>query len=204
MADVNLDAHADDAAHPRLSAELTTLMTQLFSAGFSLLPLGGSNGKKPIVEFKGRKRLPLGVIVNRMAAGGSLTYGIRLDGLLVIDVDTDAPEARAYVEHRFAASGARTRTKRGFHLYYQFIDGKPPKAVRLPNIAIDFKTGRNSVNSGAQTTRASPCRGRSSTTCWPKATSSLCRCVCFWNPTTDTKGMSVLRSFPMPLSYRAP
>ncbi len=117
-------------------------MAILFSGGYSLIPLGGQDGKKPTVRFRGRKRLPLAVVVDRMAASGSTTYGIRLDGLLVVDVDTDTPEARAYVEERFGRCDYSTKTARGFHLFFRHI-GERPTRVRQPNIAIDFKTGPN-------------------------------------------------------------
>lgn len=84
----------DDAAHPRLSPVLTSEMTRLFSAGYSLLPLGSPDGKKPIMAFRGRKRFPLSRVVDKMAGAGSKTYGIRLKGLLVVDVDSDTPQAR--------------------------------------------------------------------------------------------------------------
>jgi hypothetical protein len=136
--------HVDqgDAAHPRLPAALTSEMSRLYSAGFSLIPLGGDDSKKPIAVFRDRKRFPFSIVVERMGGAGSATFGIRLGGLLVIDVDTDTPEARTYVEQRFGGSPARTGTSRGFHLYFRHA-GPKPKQVRLPGIAIDFKSGDN-------------------------------------------------------------
>ncbi|QDZ00211.2 hypothetical protein FQ775_07360 [Nitratireductor mangrovi] len=133
---------ATDAFHPRLPAALTAQMAKLFSGGYSLIPLGGADGKRPTVRFRERKRLPLASVLERMAGGGNTTYGIRLDGLLVVDVDTDTPEARDYVERRFGACGYTTRTGRGFHLFFRHR-GKRPAPVRLPGIAIDFKMGEN-------------------------------------------------------------
>jgi hypothetical protein len=121
----------NDAAHPALPPELTVEMTRLYNAGFSLIPLGGGDGKRSIVRFGSRRRLPLEVVVNRMLAGGTRTYGIRLGGLLVVDVDTDTPEARAYVEAHFGSSPVRTLTPRGFHLYFRHA-GEKPNDVHLP------------------------------------------------------------------------
>lgn len=134
---------ADDASHPGLPPELTMEMSRLYSAGYSLLPLGGDGGKKATVRFEDRNRLPLSRVINRMLGGGSQTYGIRLGGLLVIDVDTDTAEARAYVQANFGSSPVQTRTKRGFHLYFRHV-GKKPNDIRLPNVAIEFKSGENS------------------------------------------------------------
>lgn len=141
-----------DAVHPRLPAVLTSEISRLYSAGFSLLPLGGPDGKKPIVQYRGRKRLTLSLLVNRIANEGSRTFGLRLKGLLVVDVDTDTPQAREYVEQRFGTSPARVRTGRGFHLYFRFT-GIKPKQVRLPGISIDFKSGENEFVVGPESKR---------------------------------------------------
>jgi len=135
-----------------LPSLLTAELGRLFRAGFSLLPLGGDDGKKPIVGFKDRSRLPLALVLDRMAGAGSKTFGIRLAGLLVVDVDTDTPEARAYVEQRFGTSSASTKTSRGFHLYFRH-DGPKPSTVDLPGIRIDFKAGGNEFVVGAYSER---------------------------------------------------
>ncbi|RLP22149.1 bifunctional DNA primase/polymerase [Mesorhizobium sp. YM1C-6-2] len=142
----------NEAADPRLPPALTSEMSRLFSAGFSLVPLGGDDGKKPTMSFRDRRRFPLATVVDRMAGSGSRSYGIRLKGLLVVDVDTDTPEARAYVERRFGTSPARTRTSRGFHLWFRHCSDRPAP-VRLPGIAIDFKTGQNEFVVGPQSER---------------------------------------------------
>ncbi|RUT97316.1 bifunctional DNA primase/polymerase, partial [Mesorhizobium sp. M7A.T.Ca.TU.009.02.1.1] len=144
--------YSDEAAHASLPALLTAELGRLFQAGFSLLPLGGDDGKKPIVAFKDRSRLPLGLVVNRMAGAGSNTFGIRLEGLLVVDVDTDTPKARAYVEMRFGTSPVSTKTSRGFHLYFRHNGSKPPSVDR-PDIKIDFKAGGNEFVVGAHSER---------------------------------------------------
>lgn len=127
-------------------------MTRLFKAGFSLLPLGGASGKTPLVKFSARKRLPLDVVFARMAQVRSRTYGIRLNGLLVIDVDNDTPEVRTYVTNRFGEAPVNVRTRRGYHLYYRYTGAKP-KTVREPGIAIDFKAGPNEYVVGPRSER---------------------------------------------------
>jgi hypothetical protein len=140
------------ADHSQLSPVLTSEMSRLFSSGYALLPLGGPDGKQPTVSFRGRKRLPLGLVLDKLAAAGSLSYGIRLKGVLVVDVDTDTPEARDYVACRFGTSPCKTRTSRGFHLYFRHVGSKPPQ-VRLPGISIDFKSGDNEYVVGPQSER---------------------------------------------------
>lgn len=148
----NSDDLGFSAEHPRLPPVLTSEISRLYSAGFWLIPLGGNDGKKPIIEFRDRKRQPLTVVINRMAAGGSRTFGIRLPGLLVVDVDTDTAEARSYVERRFGNSAGRVRTGRGYHLYFRH-DGPKPKPVRRENVVIDFKAGANEFVVGPQSVR---------------------------------------------------
>ncbi len=155
------DAIARDADfgimhHQKLSHVLTGEMSRLHSAGFSLLPLGPK--REPLVRFKTAagvpaKRLPLSLVIEKMAGAGSSNYAIRLDGLLVVDVDSDTPDARAYVRERFGDSSVQVKSPRGIHHYYRH-DGKAPKAVRLPGIAIDFKTGSQSLIAGPYAERA--------------------------------------------------
>ncbi|OBQ83184.1 bifunctional DNA primase/polymerase [Mesorhizobium sp. WSM3873] len=149
---VGPETYSDGAVHASLPSTLTAEIGRLYGAGFSLLPLGGDDGKKPIVAFKDRGRLPLARVLDRLAAAGSRTFGIRLSGMLVIDVDTDTPEARAYVETRFGSSPALTKTSRGFHLYFRHEGPKPP-TIDLPGIRIDFKAGGNDFVVGALSQR---------------------------------------------------
>lgn len=125
-----------------LPADLIAEMTRLYVIGFSLLPLGGKNGKTPLVRFKDRKRLPLDLVIRRMTETGSRSYGIRLNGLLVIDVDRDTFQAQVLINERFGASPVKVRTRRGYHLYFGH-SGSKPRSIREPDIAIDFKVGAN-------------------------------------------------------------
>lgn len=146
------EVYSGDASHASLSPVLTTELARLYDAGFSLLPLGGDDGKKPIVAFKDRARLPLALVVNRMLSAKSKAFGVRLQRLLVVDVDTDTPEARNYVSRRFGDSPVKTKTGRGFHLYFRH-EGKKPATVELPGIRVDFKSGANEFAVGAQSER---------------------------------------------------
>jgi hypothetical protein len=73
---------------------------------------------------------------------GSTTYGIRLDGLLVVDLDTDNDATREYFAGRFNPSPIVVETGRGSHHYYRYR-GPAISAVREPGIAIDFKAGQS-------------------------------------------------------------
>lgn len=116
------------------------IIIRLYQAGFTLIPMGGDDGKKPLISgWKGR-RLPLDAILKRMINGRSQTYAVRLDGMLVVDLDTDNEETRALFASRFPASCVTVRTARGLHHYFRH-EGIVPKAVRAEGIAIDFKSG---------------------------------------------------------------
>jgi hypothetical protein len=70
---------------------------------------------------------------------GSQVYGVRLDGLAVIDCDEDSPELVAAMEARFGPSPVHVKTPRGRHLYYH-ANGKAPN-LRGEGLPVDIKTG---------------------------------------------------------------
>jgi hypothetical protein len=144
----NWDVHGIEG----MPAVLTAEITRLYNLGHSLIPLGGPDGKKSIVKFNGRKRLPLDRVLGLMKAAGNQTYGIRLDGMIVVDVDTDTAEAQAYVERRFGVSSVQVQTSRGRHHYFRHT-GPKPKNVSMPGVQIDFKSGLNHYVAGSFSTR---------------------------------------------------
>jgi|GEM_PF-2255113 len=142
--------------HHKLSAVLTGEMGRLYSAGFWLLPLGQK--REPLLKFKTSegdsvRRHQLSLVVQKLVAAGSSNYAIRLRGMVVVDIDTDTPEAREYVERRFGNSTVQVKTPRGIHHYYRF-SGRAPAKVSLPGISIDFKTGEQSLIAGPFAERA--------------------------------------------------
>ncbi|ACP24910.1 hypothetical protein NGR_c11250 [Sinorhizobium fredii NGR234] len=150
------DADLGIMHHPKLSHVLTGELARLYRAGFWLLPLGLK--REPLVKFRtgqggATKRHPLSLVIEKMAGAGSSNYAIRLEGILVVDIDTDTPEAREYVRQRFGESSVQVKSPRGAHHYFRF-DGKPPAPVRLTNIAIDFKAGSQSLIAGPFAERA--------------------------------------------------
>jgi Bifunctional DNA primase/polymerase, N-terminal len=135
---------------------LDATMSRLFSSGFTLIPLGGADGKKPLIAGWNGRRLPLDACMKRMRAVNCRTYGIRLDGLIVVDCDTDNDATRALVAERFAASNVTVRTGRGRHHYFRH-DGLIPKAIREDGVAIDFKAGNSAFVVGPGSIRPVDC-----------------------------------------------
>lgn len=77
-----------------------------------------------------------------MAQRASQTYGVRLDGLVVIDCDTWNDETQKLVAESFGDTPFKVKTSRGMHLYFR--SGDPvPKGIKSSSIQIDFKHGHN-------------------------------------------------------------
>lgn len=135
-------ANENRATH-LVPVSLENRMRALDRAGFSLVPLGGGeDGKSPIRPFANRV-IPLSESLSAMAAKGSWVYGIRLDGLVVLDTDEASPDLIAALSDRFGHSPVIVQTRRGFHLYF-----RAPERARLPNLRgeglpVDVKSGRN-------------------------------------------------------------
>lgn len=125
------------------AAGLGATMASLYSARFHLIPLGGDDGKHPMQRsWHEGKRLPLALVEQIMRKRGSYCYGIRLDGLLVVDLDTDNDATRVYCDRRFGPTPLVVTTGRGEHRYYRY-NGPSISPVREPGIAIDFKAGKS-------------------------------------------------------------
>ena len=123
-------------------------MARLHGRGFSLVPLGkGEDGKSPLLSFGSAQRIPLARVLAPMHRTGSRCYGIRLDGLAVVDCDTDDAALVEKMEARFGASPIHVRTPRGRHLYYQASSGAYPN-VRAEGLPVDIKRGPSSYVMG--------------------------------------------------------
>ena len=122
-------------------------LARLVRAGFPLLPLGGgADGKGPLVEAWTGPKLALARVLAPLYRAGSKVYGIRLDGLAVIDCDTDSAELVTALEARFGPSPVHVRTPRGRHLYY-CATGKAPN-LRAEGLPVDIKTGPRAYVAG--------------------------------------------------------
>lgn len=129
-------------------------LARLVRAGFPLLPLGGGDdGKSPLLRIWSGPRLPLARILAPLYRSGSQVYGIRLDGLAVVDCDDDDPELVAKLEARFGPSPVHVKTPRGRHLYYRAYCGEKPPNLRGEGLPVDIKTGARAYVVGAWSIR---------------------------------------------------
>ncbi|MGO7438915.1 bifunctional DNA primase/polymerase [Rhizobium ruizarguesonis] len=144
------------STHPRgkIGASVVSEISRLFNMGYRIVPLGkGADGRGPLARFQGQKRLPLELVLQKLAETNSENYAIDLVGLVVIDVDTDTPEAHAYVERRFGRSAFVIKSPKGTHYWYRLQGGAKPKVasgnkIRVGAIAIDIKSGKNELIAG--------------------------------------------------------
>lgn len=133
-------------------ADLRTEMARLRAAGYALLPLGGgADGKAPLLRNWTDPGLTLGRVLAPMHRAGVQVYGVRLDGLAVVDCDTDDPDLVTQMEARFGASPVHVRTPRGRHLYYRAAGAVPN--LRGEGLPVDIKTGARSYVAGPLSVR---------------------------------------------------
>lgn len=136
---------------PKLVDGITNEISRLFGAGFKLLPLGGGqDGKKPLRKFSGD--LSLAQILGPMYGANSSCYGVRLDGLAVIDCDVSDQSLIDDLQERFGSSPVQVSTPRGVHLYYRSNGIKFPD-LRSEGLQVDIKRGLNSYVVGPQSIR---------------------------------------------------
>ncbi len=117
-------------------------VARLKGAGFPLLPLGGADGKAPLLRAWAGPGVTLARILAPMHRTGSQVYGVRLDGLAVIDCDSDDSALVAQMETRFGQSPVHVKTPRGRHLYYRAAGVVPN--LRGEGLPVDIKTGARS------------------------------------------------------------
>ena len=99
--------------NPEVPLPLIDEIVRLYRAGFSLLPLGRTDGKAPLCRYRPDVRLPLGRILAPMHRAGSSTYGVRLAGLVVVDCDEDSPELVQQIEARFGRPPCMSKRREG-------------------------------------------------------------------------------------------
>lgn len=128
----------------------------LHAAGFAVIPIGkGAEGKEPLTRWNGA-RLPRGVIARLMAKHNSRMYGVRLDEMVVLDVDTNDKAVVAELEAHFGPASVLVETPRGFHLYYGqgYV---PPARLKREGLSVDVKWGPGHYVAGPGSVR--PCGG---------------------------------------------
>ena len=126
-------------------------VARLKGAGFPLLPLGGADGKTPLLRAWAGSGVTLARVLAPMHRTGSTTYGVRLDGLAVIDCDSDDSALVAQIEARFGQSPVQIKTPRGRHLYYRAAGVVPN--LRGEGLPVDIKTGARSYVVGPLSVR---------------------------------------------------
>jgi hypothetical protein len=139
-------------AKTTLPDDFRSELARLARAGFPLLPLGGGgDGKAPILSNWAGPVLPLARVLAPLYRAGSQVYGIRLDGMAVIDCDDDSADLVADIEARFGPSPVHVATPRGRHLFYRAA-GNPPN-LRAEGLPVDIKTGPRAYVVGVGSTR---------------------------------------------------
>jgi hypothetical protein len=126
-------------------------MARLQKCGFCLIPLGGGcDGKSPLVMPEAGARLSIRQVLGPMYGRGSMTYGVRLSGLVVLDADD--PTYLERIENRFGPAGVVVATPRGFHAYYR---GGPVSdlSLRREGWPVDVKQGGNAYVVGPRSLR---------------------------------------------------
>jgi hypothetical protein len=137
---------------PSLPDDFRNELARLVRAGFPLLPLGGGDdGKAPILSNWAGPVLPLARVLAPLYRAGSQVYGIRLDGLAVVDCDDGSADLVAEIEARFGPSPVHVTTPRGRHLFYRAA-GSPPN-LRAEGLPVDIKTGPRAYVVGVGSTR---------------------------------------------------
>lgn len=135
------------------SSPLLDEVRRLGIEGFSLIPLGGSDGKQPLVAFRDRRPLPIDLTIGKIEEGAAFGYGIRLPNLTVIDIDSPDFDLVQAMEARFGHSPMKVRTPSGGrHLYYR-VRQRITINLRCEGLPIDVKSGVNSYVAGPYSQR---------------------------------------------------
>ena len=116
---------------------------------FEVMPLSGKDGKKPRVSRFKNRTIHHRETIRLLEADEISTYGIRLKGLTVIDIDVRNWECVEEVEAQLGKSSFIVETGRGYHLYYRFEN-------RFKNpfsFDVDIKSGWNSYVVGPYSLR---------------------------------------------------
>lgn len=134
-------------SNPRFKEAISTL----WDRGAFIIPTGGDTGKKPLVRmFKNRH--PLQLVFEKLKDAESLTYGIRLPHLAVIDIDDPSETLLTEIIDRCGDSPFKVATGRGKHLYYA-CNEKPTFNFRGSGMPVDIKYGLNAYVIGPHSTR---------------------------------------------------
>ena len=84
--------------------------------------------------------MPLAAVVKIMVEANSCTYGIRLDGQVVVDCNTWNDATRTFVATHFPVPEFQVGTSRGAHFYFRSGEDIPSN-VKTDGVQIDFRGG---------------------------------------------------------------
>lgn len=143
MAEANRKTHAKVFSHT---------LERYWNEGAWLMPTGGDDGKRPLLSFSKQKGHPLNLVMRKLQLSNSQTYGIRLNRMVVLDVDQENTDLISEICGRFGQTDCIVRTGRGFHLYYSTI-GKVTLNLRGAGLPVDVKQGSNSFVLGPHSLR---------------------------------------------------
>ena len=130
----------------REAIDFVHLITQY---NVEVMPLSGKDGKKPRVSRFKDRTIHHRETIRLLEAGEISTYGIRLNGLTVIDIDERNWEHVEEVEALLGNSSFIVETGRGYHLYY-----RGENRFQNPfNFDVDIKSGWNSYVVGPYSVR---------------------------------------------------
>lgn len=140
-------------------AEITLLIARaipLIGSGFHLIPLGlGPQEKRPTVRWRYEQPPTVDAFKARIDEIGKPMYGIKLSGMVVLDLDERDDELLNRLEKRFGRAAVVVETTRGTHLYYAYAGGKLPRLKTDEGMPVDVKFGDGAFVVG-------PCSARSS------------------------------------------
>jgi len=116
---------------------------------FEVMPLAGADGKKPRVSKFRNRTIRHRETIRLLEEDKISTYGIRLRGLTVIDIDEKNWEHVVEVESLLGKSNFIVETGRGYHLYY-----RGENRFKHPfTFDVDIKSGWNSYVVGPYSLR---------------------------------------------------
>ena len=114
-----------------------------------VIPLSGKDGKKPRVSRFKNRTIHHRETIRLLEAGEISTYGIRLRGLTVIDIDEKNTVCIEEVESIIGKSNFIVETGRGYHLYYNGEN----RFIKPFTFDVDVKSGWNSYVVGPYSMR---------------------------------------------------
>ena len=139
------------AIHQISNSSLYETISTLWDYGAFIIPTGGETGKEPLLKMY-KKRHPLALVIERLSSTKSLTYGIRLPNLAVIDIDDPSATLLTEIIDQCGDSSFKVSTGRGQHIYYACYE-KPTLNFRASGKPVDIKYGLNSYVIGPYSTR---------------------------------------------------